>query len=244
MAWTSPLTSVLLGLGLAVTRWAPDTGLVLAVVVVAQVLVAIGWHRGVQAQAALTGAIAGLGLGLVVDAVVVSMQATTLEPSISVLGAGFLLVVVQQLARRDSHEGAVVSMAATASLAALTTLGAAWLVVVEVWLDEPVVWVAGAALVVASLLRVVPSDAWASWLALAAGTAAGWLAAASVNFGPGIDANRVGVLVGLACGVAVCVSDAFTRGSTHEFSSRWWMTGSVPVLMAAPLVYLAVRLAA
>ena len=240
LTWASPLIGVLLGLSLVTTKWTSSAFAVVLVVVVAQLLVAAGWHEAIQAEQATTGALAGVVLGFLADAAVLIPSApTTLEPPIAVLGVGFLVVVVQQLARRDAHQGAVVSMAATASLAAVTALGAGWIVLDGDIVGRDVVWAGGLALVTASLARLVPSDTWAPWLALAAGVFGGWLAGVG---GGGLLTPSVGLWVGLACGVAVGLSDAFVRGATAVFRQRWWMTGAFSVLLAAPLAYLAVRL--
>ena len=242
VGWTSPLVGVLLGLGLATSRWASPVVVAVVVVVAAQLLVASGWHLGVQAEQPVVGALAGLGLGLVADVVVVAEDAVTLEVPIAVLGVGFLVVVLQQLARRDDRKGVLVSMAATASVAALTTLGSSWLVVAQVQRDDVPLWVAGLALAVASAARLVPSDAWAPWAAVGVGALAGWLAVVLLAGGGSPTGVSTGVAVGIACGVAVGVCDAFVRGATTVFRLRWLMTGAVPVLVAAPLVYLALRL--
>jgi len=121
----------------------------------------------------------------------------------------------------------------------VTALGAGWIVLDGDIVGRDVVWAGGLALVTASLARLVPSDTWAPWLALAAGVFGGWLAGVG---GGGLLTPSVGLWVGLACGVAVGLSDAFVRGATAVFRQRWWMTGAFSVLLAAPLAYLAVRL--
>jgi hypothetical protein len=243
VGWTSPLVGVLLGLGLATSRWAPPIVAALLVVVAAQLLVASGWHLGVRAEQPTVGALAGLGLGLVADVLVLAQDAVTLEVPIAVLGVGFLVVVLQQLARRDDRKGVLVSMATTVSLAALTTLGAAWLVVAQVQRGEVPLWVAGLALAAASAGRWVASDAWAPWAAVVAGVVAGWLSVVLLA-GDGSTGVATGVAIGVGCGVAVGVCDAFVRGATTVFRLRWLMPGAVPALVAAPLVYLALRLTA
>ena len=204
-------------------------------VIVLQAAVAVTWHRSLGAPAAASGALVGGGLAAIVDVVVASTDSEpSLGPIAVVLGAGYLIAVVQQLVRRDGREHLVDSLAATVSLATIASLGASWIVVWQLTDGDDLVLVLSGATVAAAVGRLAPGLVGA-WLGpVVAGVAAGALLGAS------IDDPALGVGLGLAAALPACLAagmQAHARGS-----GRGWVPGAVwPVLVTAPLGYIAVR---
>jgi len=210
-----------------------------AAVIALQLVVVATWHRSLGAPAAASGALVGGGLAAIVDvSVAFTDRDTGLGPVAVVLGAGYLVAVVQQLVRRDGREHLVDSLAATVSLATIAALGASWIVVWQLPDGDDVVVVLAGAAVAAAVGRLAPGLVGA-WLGpVMAGVVAGGLLGASMNgSGPGI---QVGLGLGLAAGLPAClaaVMQAHVRGR-----GRGWLTGAVwPVLVTAPLGYVALR---
>ena len=70
-----------------------------------------------------------VGLAAIVDIIVATTDdAPSLGPIAVVLGAGYLIAVVQQLVRQDGRAELVDALAATVTLATVASLGAAWVV--------------------------------------------------------------------------------------------------------------------
>lgn len=232
--WRSPVIGALaaacvLGGALAGEQW------VWAAVVLLQLMVVATWHRSLGAPAAASGALVGGGLAAIVDVVVASTDSEpSLGPIAVVLGAGYLIAVVQQLVRTDGREHLVDSLAATVSLATIASLGAGWVVVWQLSDGDELVMVLSGAAVAAAVGRLAPGPAGA-WLGpLVAGAVAGGL------LGEAIDDVPLGAALGLAAAVPTCLAasmQARVRGS-----GRGWLAGAVwPVLVAAPLGYIVIR---
>jgi hypothetical protein len=204
-------------------------------VIALQLAVVATWHRSLDAPSAASGAVVGGGLAAIVDVVVANTDSEpSLGPVAVVLGAGYLVAVVQQLVRRDGREQLVDALAATVSLATVAALGAAWVVLWQLPDGEDTVVVLAGAVVAAAVGRLAPGVAGALAGPMAAGIAAGALLGASV------DDLGIGLGLGLAAGIPAALAAAMqaqVRGSGHG-----WFTGAVwPVLVAAPLGYIVVR---
>ena len=232
--WRTPLAAaaaaaLVLAGGIAGEAWL--WGAVIAV----QVVVVATWHRSLGAPAAASGALVGGGLAAIVDVVVATTDSEpSLGPIAVVLGAGYLIAVVQQLVRRDGRDQLVDSLASTVALATIAALGAAWIVVWQLTDGDDVVVVLAGAAVAASVGRLAPGmiGAWAG--PAAAGIAAGALLGASM------DDAALGAGLGLAAAIPAALAAAMQAGVRG--SGRGWVTGAVwPVLVTAPLGYIAVR---
>jgi hypothetical protein len=206
-----------------------------AAVVGLQLYVVMSWHRSLDAPAAASGALVGGGLTAIVDVVVATSDSEPgLGPIAVVLGAGYLVAVVQQLVRRDGREHLVDALAATVSLATIASFGAAWLVLWQLADGEDLVVVLAGASVAASVGRLAPGTTGAWVGPLASGAVAGAL------LGAAVDDTGLGVGLGVAAAAPACLAAAM-QARVHG-SGRGWLTGAVwPVLVAAPLGYVAVR---
>lgn len=208
--------------------WVPVVALQLAVVVT--------WHRSLGAPSAATGAAVGAGLAAIVDVIVATTDdAPSLGPIAVVLGAGYLIAVVQQLMRQDGRADLVDSLAATVTLAALAAFGAAWVVLAQLDGGNDHVVVLAGACGAAAVGRLAPGVAGAAVAPLLAGAVAGLL------LGVAVDDAVVGLGLGIAAGIPVAL--AATTQARLRGSGAGWLPGSVwPVLLAAPLGYIAVQL--
>jgi hypothetical protein len=198
-------------------------------------LVVVSWHRSLGAPSAASGALVGGGLTVIVDVVVASTDSEpSLGPIAVVLGAGYLVAVVQQLVRRDGRDRLVDSLAATVALATVAALGASWVVVWQLTDGDDLVVVLSGATVAAAVGRLAPGMVGA-WLGpVVAGVVAGSLLGAS------IDDAVLGAGLGLAAAVPTGLAAAMQANVRGR--GRGWVTGAVwPVLVAAPLGYIAVR---
>jgi len=232
--WRTPLVGALAGAALLAGALGGDPWLWVPVVAL-QLAVVATWHRSLDAPSAASGAVVGAGLAAIVDVVVATTDADpTLGPIVVVLGAGYLVAVVQQLVRSDGRERLVDSLAATVSLATIAALGAAWVVLVQLTDGEDIAVVLAGATVAAAVGRLAPGVAGAVGGPLLAGVVAGGL------LGLSVDDLALGVGLGVAAGIPAALAggmQARVRGS-----GGGWITGAVwPVLVAAPLGYVVVR---
>jgi hypothetical protein len=232
--WRTPLVGAVSGALVLAGAIADETWLWVAVVVL-QLAVVATWHRSLDAPSAASGALVGGGLAAIVDVIVaVTDNEPSLGPIAVVLGAGYLIAVAQQLVRRDGRDRLVDAIAATVSLATVAAVGAAWVVLWQLPDGDDTVVVLAGAVVAAAVGRLAPGNAGALAGPMIAGVAAGALLGASVDdIGLGIG---LGVAAGIPSGLAAAMQ-AQVRGT-----GRGWLTGAVwPVLVAAPLGYIVVR---
>jgi hypothetical protein len=219
-------------------------------VVVVQVAVVVTWHWSLGVPSAATGAAVGGGLAVIVDVVVATTdEAPSLGPVAVVLGAGYLIAVVQQLVRTDGRERLVDSLAATVALATVAALGVAWVVIAELADGEAAAVVLAGGCVAAAVGRLAPGIAGAGGVPLLAGAAAGALIGA-------VAADAwLGLGLGVAAGIpaALAATLQFRAGGPAEVSAGglagaelggWAVSALWPVLVAAPLGYIAVRVLA
>ncbi len=208
--------------------WAP--------VIALQVVVALTWHRSLGAPSAATGAAVGAGLAAIVDIIVATTDnAPGLGPIAVVLGAGYLIAVVQQLVRQDGREDLVDALAATVTLATVAALGAAWVVLYQLEDGNSTTVVLAGACAAAAVGRLAPGVAGAAVAPMGAGIVAGAL------LGVGVDDVVLGAGLGVAAGVPVAMA-AVTQARVRGEGSGWLPGGVWPVLLAAPLGYVVVRL--
>ncbi len=207
-----------------------------AAVVGLQSVLVLTWHRSLGAPAAASGAVVGAGLAAIVDVIVSTTEdSPSLGPVAVVLGAGYLIAVVQQLVRQDGRHDLVDALAATVSLATVAALGAAWVVLIELDDGRATTVVLAGACAAAAVGRLAPGVAGAALAPLVAGSVAGLL------LGVAMDAGVLGIGLGLAAGVPVAL--AATGQARVRGEGVGWLPGGVwPVLLAAPLGYVAVGL--
>jgi hypothetical protein len=254
-SWRTPLVSVvaagaLLAGGLADLPW------LWIPVVALQVALVVTWHRSLGAPSAATGAAVGGGLALIADVVVATTDdAPSLGPVVVVLGAGYLIAVVQQLVRTDGRERLVDSLAATVSLATIAALGVSWVVMAQLsdeassvallsdtGAQSAVVVLAGAS-VAAAVGRLAPGIVGAAVAPVLAGAVAGWL------LGAAADDAWLGLGLGVAAGVpaALAATMQFRVGADAGgpadagWGGGWVVSALWPVLFAGALGYVALR---
>jgi hypothetical protein len=233
--WRAPAVGALAGAALVGGAVAGESAL-WVVVVALQLLVVATWHRSLDAPSAASGALVAAGLTAIVDIVVATTSdAPSLGPVAVVLGAGYLIAVVQQLVRTDGRDHLVDALAATVALATVAALGAAWVVLWQLTDGQDYVVVLGGAVAAAGVGRLAPGLRGALLGPLLAGGVAG------VLLGVSIDHLTLGLGLGIAAGLVTSLAagmQARVRGS-----GRGWLTGGLwPVLLAAPVGYVAVRL--
>ncbi|MEO8108042.1 MAG: hypothetical protein ABI720_12065 [Actinomycetes bacterium] len=205
-------------------------------VIALQVVLALTWHRSLGAPSAASGALVGAGLAAIVDVIVATTaDAPSLGPIAVVLGAGYLIAVVQQLLRQDGRTDLVDALAATVSLGTVASLGAAWVVLIELEDGNATTVVLAGACAAAAVGRLAPGIFGAIAAPLTAGAVAGLL------LGVAVDEPVLGLGLGVAAGVPVAL--AATGQARVRGRGVGWMAGGVwPVLLAAPLGYVAVGL--
>ncbi len=209
--------------------WAP--------VIALQVVVVLTWHRSLGAPSAASGAAVGAGLAAIVDVIVATTDdAPSLGPIAVVLGAGYLIAVVQQLLRQDGRADLVDALAATVALATVAALGAAWVVLFQLEDGNATTVVLAGACAAAAVGRLAPGVVGAAIAPIAAGAVAGALLGVAVD-----DAVWVGAGLGVAAAVPVTLA-AVAQARVRGEGSGWLPGGVWPVLLAAPLGYVVVRL--
>jgi hypothetical protein len=234
--WQTPLVGAASG-AMVLAAATAGLGWLWSAVIALQLVAVLTWHRSLDAPAAASGALVGAGLAAIVDVVVANTDSKpSLGPVAVVLGAGYLVAVVQQMARRDGRDHLVDALAATVSLATVAALGAAWVVMWQLPAGEDTTVVLAGAVAAAAVGRLAPGLVGALAGPLAAAVVAGAVLGASAD---GVTVG-LGVWLGAAAGVPTSLAAAMqaqVRGS-----GRGWLTGGVwPVLVAAPLGYVVLR---
>jgi len=236
-AWRPPLLNAALGLVLMAGAVAGPAYLWVGVGL-AQLLLVASWHRALEAPDAAAGMAVGGALIVVADvAVAVADGPVSYGPIAVVLGVGYLASVVQQLARRDGRCDLTLSLAATVSLATFGALGAGWAIDPRLADGDALTLVAATAMTAAAIGRLAPSITGAVLGPIAAGSVTGALLGSTVG--------QVGTGLGVAVGVAVAIPASLAAVAQVRLPSRTagWPAGAVwPVLVAAPMAYLVVRL--
>ncbi|MFL6180092.1 MAG: hypothetical protein ACJ74E_09605, partial [Actinomycetes bacterium] len=208
--WRTPALGAIAG-ALVLAGAIADEAWLWAAVIALQVAIVVTWHRSLDAPSAASGAVVGGGLAAIVDVVVaVTENEPSLGPIAVVLGAGYLVAVVQQLARRDGRDHLVDALAATVSLGTIAALGAAWVVLWQLPDGEDTVVVLAGAVVAAAVGRLAPGLAGALIGPLAAGIVAG------AQLGASVDDVGHGLGLGLAAGIPASLAAAMqaqVRGS-------------------------------
>ncbi len=235
-AWRPPVLSVLLGLGFMATAAAGPAYLWIGVGI-AQTLLVVSWHRALGASDAKAGSVVGAVLIVVADlAVAFDDGPVSYGPIAVVLAVGYLAAVAQQLARRGERTDLTLSIAATVSLATIGALGSGWAINPRLSDGDTLTLLAATAVTAAAIGRLAPRLSGALLGPMIAGTAAGALLGSNVE--------EVGVGLGLSVGVAVSIPAALAAVGQVRLPPRaiGWPAGAVwPVLVAAPLAYLVIR---
>lgn len=213
---------------------------VVALVVSAAQVTTIGlWERALrsvstQPSVALPAAAAVAGLAAAADAVALTTTLPSLAPLVALLAAAFLIVVLEQLIRRDERPAVVDAMAASVTRAFVVVLGAGWIALFQLDADALIVCglaLAAAGLVLLVLARQIVIVALALAAAGGAGVAAGAEVARSVTAGLALAFASAGPVV-LARGLAATAVTGRAVGP---------VAGAGAVLVAGPLSYVAWR---
>jgi molybdopterin synthase sulfur carrier subunit len=236
-SWRPPMLSALLGVVLMAGAVAGPAYLWVGVGL-GQLLLVLSWHRSLRAADALVGMVVGAVLIVAADiAVALDDGPVSFGPISVVVAVGFLLAVVQQLARRDERSDLTMSLSATVSLAAIGALGAGWAITPRLAEGEELTLVAATAVTAAAIGRLAPGIVGSVLGPLGAGVAAGALL--------GSTGGQVGTGWGAAVGAAAALPALLAAVGQLRLPARaaGWPAGAVwPVLVASPLVYLVVRL--
>lgn len=233
--WRAPLVGTaasvaLLAGGLADLPW------LWIPVVALQLGVVITWHRTIDVPAAASGALVGAGLALIVDVVVATTEdAPSLGPVAVVLGAGYLVAVVQQLVRSDGRPHLVDSIATTVALATLAAFGAAWVVLAQLPDGPDAVVVLAGASAAAAVGRLAPGMVGAAVAPTLAAVAAGTL------LGMAVDDVGLGVAFGVAAGLPTTLA-AVVQVRLGARPGAWLPSGAWPLMLVGALGYFAERL--
>lgn len=244
--WPAVALAVLAGLVLVLAGQS-GAAAVLAVVIVMQLPLVAGWHRGFGAADPVGGMVVGAVVAVAADvAVWLDDEPPSIAPVAAVVGASFLLGAVQQLARRDGRGGLTVSLAATTSLGALVAAMAAWPVLVRLPDGDVFVTVAALSVAAASLARLV------SALPVAAVMVPGFGFISGLVLGGLVDGVTVpvGAAIGVTVSLPVLIADVLARRDPWQVAPdagpalRTWPAAAVwPFALAAPLAYFVVRIA-
>ncbi len=236
-SWRPPMLQLLLALTITAGLLV-QPGMVWIGVGLTQLLLVVSWHHALGATDARVGAVlAGLLIIASDVAVAASDDTTYYGPIVVVAGIGFLLAVLQQLARRDGRGELTLSLSATLSLAVIGSFGAGWAVNLRLDHGADFAAVAGLAVAGAAFGRLAPGM-WAAPAALILGTA---VAAVTGN-----GLATVGLGLGAAVGAAAAVPSALaavvqTRGGGQL--AGWPVGATWPILLAPGLAYLVLRIA-
>lgn len=206
-----------------------------AVVVASQAALVLGWHDAVGAPGALGGATLAMvaGVGAVV-LVLVRENANPVGSLTGLFGAASVAVLVHQLIRRDRSK-VVASMSASGALLLLTLMVALYLPAASSSRGSAVVVVVVLAAAAGHATRAVPVPvAVALAVALCAGAGVGVAAAVLTELQP-----LSGALTGLA---AAAMSGLAARGVQGPHQPVPWLLGALPISLAAPVAYAAVRI--
>ena len=244
--WPGVVLAVAAGLVLVLAGQS-GAAAVLAVVVVMQLPLVAGWHRGFGAADPVGGMVVGAVVAVAADvAVWLDDEPPSMAPVAAVVGASFLLGAVQQLARRDGRGGLTVSLAATTSLGALVAAMAAWSVLVRLPDGDAFVTVAALSVAAASLARLVSALPVAAVMVPALGFISGLVLGGLVA---GVTVP-VGAAIGVTVSLPVLIADVLARRDPWQVvpeagpALRTWPASAVwPFALAAPLAYLVVRIA-
>lgn len=233
--WRPPLVGIAAAAALLVGGLA-DLPWLWVPVIALQLAVVATWHRTADVPAAASGALVGGGLAAIVDVVVASTEdAPSLGPIAVVLGAGYLVAVAQQLVRRDGRPRLVDSLATSVALATFAAFGAAWIVLAQLPDGPDIVVVLAGAAAAASAGRLAPGLVGVATAPVLAGAVAGLV------LGVAVDDATLGLALGLAAGLPVALT-AVVQVRLDAPSGAWLPSGAAPLLLVAPLGYVAVRL--
>lgn len=236
-AWRPPILQLVLAATIAAGVLL-GSNLVWVGVGLTQLLLVISWHHALGATDARSGAaLAGLLIVAVDVTVAVNDDSNYYGPVVVVVAVGFLLAVVQQLARRDGRTDLTLSLAATLSSALLGALGVGWVVNLNLDQGQDLTALAGVAVAAAALGRLAPGLAGAA-VALVLGTGVAAIAGAGVT--------GVGLWLGAGVGVAAALPSvlaAIVQARGDRRLAGWPVGATWPVLLAPGLAYLLLRIA-
>ena len=207
----------------------------------AQAILIATWHRLLGAPAAETGMIVGALLIAAADIAIavsdIADRPVSFGPIAAVLAVGYLLAIVQQLARRDDRHDLTLSLSATVSLAAIGALGAGWAVLPQLAQGDEVTVVAATAVTAATVGRNAPRLVGAIAVPLIASVVTGMLMGRAFS-------DEVGVELGAYIGFAAAIPVVLAAVAWLRFPgrSKGWQASAVwPILLAVPLIYLVLR---
>lgn len=213
-------------------------------VVAAQAAFLVAWSQ-LPVPSARRGAVLAALAAAAADAVLLRAPTAPLEALAPVLGIAVVAVFAVQLARRDGRAHVTTSASAAMSGALLAVAGACWLVASGGGIDSRVpLLVTAGALAAGALAAYLPvAAAWrcAAAAAVAAGAvlllapAAGRVTAAALA--AGVAATTAAALFLLAEGYAGPVPWTGRRMRAATFV----LAGTVPVLLAGPLLAASIR---
>lgn len=229
------MTAALAGLlaaGLVVGGVTARPVLVIAVVLV-QGAYAGRWFAALRVPAAKAGIALVVGAALAADlAVLVADDARPMGQVPAVLGVALLGALAVQLFRRDGRAGLTASLVGTGSAVVIAACASGWLALHSV--DGALVVVAAVAAALVPLLDTAPAPRWLAGLgALLLALGAGLAVAAATDLGSWPALGCAGTAA-----VAGRVAAVFAERAPAPAPA---LTASLPLVLAAPAVYLVGR---
>jgi len=252
------LASTLLSLALAglLTLAAfTDPWLVAAVVVVAQLLIALApGPVGYGVEVPRFAAAAGAGLVATALSVWPSALAGADGTSAKVFGqanngmlaaimpaivVGVFIALATQMLRRDGRAELVPTIAHAVTLGVLAALAVGWIGAVKSFGDAEIVAVGAAGVAAGVLVWLLPIDRWVCGsLAMIAGAGAGAAVAMNVDT---VMTWVLGVTVGATAALFAILGQllgrAWAEGHTHA-AAGWGLPGALSIALASPIVYI------
>jgi hypothetical protein len=205
---------------------------------ITQLFLVISWHHALGTPDLRVGATLA-GVLIVAADIAVGWYADTTYygPIVVVVAVGFLLAVVQQLARRDGRGDLTLSLASTLGLALVGGFGAGWVVNLRLDQGDDLTVLTGVAVAAAAAGRLAPGLFGAA-AALVLGTAAAAIVGADTT---GVGAALGGVVGGAAVLPSVLAAIVQVRGGVRL--AGWPVGATWPILLAPGLAYLVLRIA-
>jgi hypothetical protein len=236
-AWAVAGLAVLSGVLLAVAAVAGEPAVWLVAVALQLPLLA-GWHRALQVTDQRGGVVVGAVMATAADVTVWVVDDATLAPLAGVVGAGFLLGALAQLARRDDRAGLTASLSATTALGVLVACLAAWPLLMRLPDGDMVTTVAAVSVAAASLARLVGALPVAAVMVPALGFVSGLVVGGLLDGVTEVHGAVLGVVVALP----VLLADLLDRRDPRLVARAWPAAAVWPFALAAPLAYLVTRI--
>ncbi|MGH3320439.1 MAG: hypothetical protein ACRDN9_09695 [Streptosporangiaceae bacterium] len=240
----APLLTVVLAAGLGVAAGHGIRVFAVSVLVV-QFGVVFGWWSTASTPGWRGAASLTVALAVGIDAALILAGGDLWVPVAVGLALTVVAGVAHQLLRRDGRAAVTQSLSATVAGAVLVVLGAAWLVTWDGHLGAGVVEAAVAGVGATALLAALAAPLRPPATALVASAImAAAIAGAAVSATAGALESTGGLALGAAGGLCAAGGHAAAGHTTTVGYGRLVFAGGLPLVAAAPAVYLVGRILA